>query len=98
MLNDDCHFLNVLTKTVFGGLEINYLNHLLKILHFLVFLQEVAKGRKGEGRKGWREKETGKKVGREKKKTKMVKENLYHRKYKSNLNAECIDLVVKSQV
>lgn len=37
MLNDDCHFLNVLTKTVFVGLEMNYLSHLLKVLHFLVF-------------------------------------------------------------
>lgn len=38
MFNNDCHFLNVLKKNpVFGGLEIQYLNPLLKILHFLVF-------------------------------------------------------------
>lgn len=37
MFNNDCHFLNVLKKTAFGGLEIYYLNPLLKILHFLVF-------------------------------------------------------------
>lgn len=42
MLNDDCHFFNVLkNKTVFGGLELNYVNHLLKIPHFIFISQSM---------------------------------------------------------